>query len=274
MSRKKNVLLYAMLVALLTVIFLVLGWPSVYARRCKTRIYADMNEALASVERANIQLLFAEQANGGVGYGVRASGVIFERENGICYALTACHAVREKSARIVVMTTETPSYDAYRQAQGAAGHVSLQSYYESLPEAKIEYQSEQSDLAIVSFPCAEELDVAELAEERPQKGARIAVVGHPDGIDFFRSFGEITSSGELTFDAGDGRPPNQVWEHNAYESYGSSGGAVFSEQMRLLGINIGGGTDFLGRFRYGVMIPCDRIRTCIAEWRKQETRST
>ena len=62
--------------------------------------------------------------------------------------------------------------------------------------------------------------------------------------------------------------PNQILKHNAYTADGSSGGAVFDEDMKLVGINIGGGVDFLGRYRYGAMIPCEQIRTCVDEWEK------
>ena len=57
-----------------------------------------------------------------------------------------------------------------------------------------------------------------------------------------------------------------VIRHNAYVSPGSSGSAVLDEKMELVGICIGGGTDFLGRFKYGAMIPVDQINTAIKEW--------
>mgnify|MGYP006914488306 CR=1 FL=1 len=44
---------------------------------------------------------------------------------------------------------------------------------------------------------------------------------------------------------------------------------VYNENMELVGINIGGGTDIFGRFRYGVLIACDQIRECLDNWKKR-----
>ena len=35
--------------------------------------------------------------------------------------------------------------------------------------------------------------------------------------------------------------------------------------MKLVGMNIGGGTNILGGFRYSAMIPCEQIRNYIVE---------
>ena len=40
-------------------------------------------------------------------------------------------------------------------------------------------------------------------------------------------------------------------KHNAYVALRSSGRAVFGYEMKLVELNIGGGTDGLRRFRYG-----------------------
>ena len=86
---------------------------------------------------------------------------------------------------------------------------------------------------------------------------------------FIHSFGKITSAKEIIFEADDGRPADRVLKHNAYEEPGSSGGAIYSEQMQVVGLNIGGGRDMFDRFRYGVMIPSDQINECIKEWKSK-----
>jgi len=56
--------------------------------------------------------------------------------------------------------------------------------------------------------------------------------------------------------------------HNAYGAPGSSGGAVFNENMELTGNNIGGGVDIFGGFRFCVMITCDQVKKCLDNWNK------
>ena len=71
-------------------------------------------------------------------------------------------------------------------------------------------------------------------------------------------------SNKLTkFATDDGQSENDVLRHNAYVAPGSSGGAVINNEMKVVGINIGGGTDIFGRFKYGVLIPCVQIQTLI-----------
>ena len=207
----------------------------------------------------------------GFGYSAGASGVVFEKDNDTYYAMTAYHVVKESRANnFIVATALTPTYDEYKKEKGITGHIPQKEYYDAMPLASVEYENEQSDLAIISFRSSEELDAAEVAKENPKEGDKIVAVGNPSDIEghFIQTYGKILSEKEEEFRTNDGQLPSRVLKHSAYESPGSSGGAVFSKEMELAGINAGGGVDFLGRFRYGVMIPADQIQRCIADWRK------
>lgn len=209
--------------------------------------------------------------NEGMRYSAGSSGVIFDKVDDRYYALTAYHVVNNDEANsFIIATALTPTYAEYREEKGITGyrHIPVPEYYELMPEATVEYQNEESDLAIISFKYSEELNVAKVAADNPDKGSRIVCIGNPvdNEENFVHTFGKIKSSKEIAFDSKDGQVPCKILKHSAYEAPGSSGGAVFSEKMELVGINIGGGTDFLGRFRYGAMIPSNQITECIKEW--------
>lgn len=272
MNKKMKPIICILIIALLAGVFIVIIWPSIYDYQCKNRTYSDIELSLDSVESSNIRIISVSGSEDeGVGYSAGASGVIFDYDKGTYYALTAYHVVNDADAdRFIIATALTPTYDEYKKEKGITGHIPQSDYYELMPEAIVEYQSEKADLAIISFRYSEKLDVAEVAVDNPQKGHRIVAIGNPVDAErhFIHSFGKITSSEETTFEAGDGQASNRILKHSAYVAPGSSGGAVFSAQMQLIGINIGGGTDFLGRFRYGVMIPSSQINACIEEWHK------
>ena len=42
--------------------------------------------------------------------------------------------------------------------------------------------------------------------------------------------------------------------------------------MQIVGINIGGGTDFMNRFKYGVMVPCELISEFLEKCNQNNTK--
>ena len=67
------------------------------------------------------------------------------------------------------------------------------------------------------------------------------------------------------FETKDGLPASRTLKHNAYEAPGSSGSVALNEDMEIVGINIGGATDAFGRFKFGVMVPCELVNIFIGE---------
>ena len=274
MRKKHKIVLGFIVFAIICVVGIIGIYPSIYDYQCKNRIYEDMEISVESVMGANIRIIhvYGDEEEGYHGYSAGASGVIFGREDDRYYALTAYHVIHVGDvAKNIVATALTPTYDEYKKEHNLSGHVPPTEYYEIMPELIVEYENEESDLAIVSFRSSDEFYTVPIAEKNPLKGKRIVTVGNPDNAEkeyFVRTYGKITSSKETTFKSNDNQMPNQILKHNAYTADGSSGGAVFDEDMKLVGINIGGGVDFLGRYRYGAMIPCEQIRTCVDEWEK------
>jgi len=258
-------------ILLLVVSICIVVYPSIYARQCKTRVYSDIDAKAETVESANLRVVgvkeeFEENVTT-TAYSAGASGVIFRRDGDVYYALTAYHVVKNNSYTLIG-TVNTPTYSEYRKE----GNKSQYSYYSNFPEAKTEYLSEEADLAIISFKCEEDLAVAQLSASDPSKGTRILVIGNPDNAEkqyFLRNYGVITNAEYTTFATNDGQLPSLVFKHNAYESHGSSGSGVYDENLNLVGINIGGGTDAFNRFKYGVMTPIEQILKCIDEWEKR-----
>lgn len=249
-------------------------FPAIYENDCKTRIYEDLDRRmLSSAMSANICIVRREEAERGnvteYSFSLGASGVIFDKKRGIYYALTANHVVEKKEKDDSVKATFIiqPYGSAPYFKSDSSGNSSIAEYYDGFPTARVEYSDEKSDLAVISFYASEDFQALPLAGTAALSGDRVAVVSNPDGERFVRSFGKILSDESVVFSAGDGRSDNMAIRHSAYTAPGSSGSAVLNENMEIVGINIGGATDFMGRYRYSAMIPLRQIKLFLDNWR-------
>lgn len=263
---KKKIVILISLLLILTVFF-ILGYPSVYQIQCQSRVFQDMQNKLSESMTSNVNVIKVTEHDGMKGYSVGASGVIICKEEQTYYALTAYHVIKEENTFYLVSTINDETINEYRENHPEVGHVDLSGYYSQFAKAKIIYTCEASDLAIIRFKSKQDLAVAYISGTVPVKGDRIVAVGTDavNNIHFVTTYGKVKSGRLSTFQTEDGQIENNVLKHNAYIVEGFSGGAVFNENMELVGITIGGGTDIFGRFRYGAMIPCDQIQQCISE---------
>jgi S1-C subfamily serine protease len=270
--RRKNsrIIIAIIMVVLLVVEISVLVYPIAYESACRNRTYPDLESKInENVMSANIAIVAVSEKQSdnmtSTSYAPGSSGVIFLREGGRYYALTANHVIaKEENTHFLVLPYGSPSFEEYREVNENVG---LSSYYNHFPKLKVEYVDEKYDLAVISFEYDDELSVLIVSESLPEHGSRIALIGNPDGEKFVLNFGKITSRGVVSFVTDDSFAENQVLRHSAYSDHGSSGCVVLNEDMQIAGIEIGGGEDFLGRFRYGAMIPCDQIQEFLKEWR-------
>ena len=263
-SKRKPVIAAVIATALLAAVFLWLA-PALHDKACRERVHADMDAQLSSVENARIRVIHVLETPEGPAYSAGASGVIISGENGLYYALTALHVVSDPTYGFIIMTARTPSWAEFSEKGG----VSVQDYFRSMPEAEVVYQDEEYDLAVLAFSSADKLDIAERAEKNPAKGDRIALIAsrYDSGRRYFgRNFGKVTSSETELFEPDGGHHPAMVLKMNAWITDGSSGGAVYSEEMKLAGMIIGGDFDRLGRFRYGIFMPAEEIAGCLQRW--------
>lgn len=268
MKMMKKTITILLLVFLSFTFLFVLGYPSIYQIQCKNRVYSDIQNKISEDMTSNVNVIKVTEHDGMIGYGVGASGVVIGKEEQTYYALTAYHVIKtEENTSYLVSTTKDETINEYRQNHPEVGHVDLSGYYSQFPTAKIIYTCEESDLAIIRFESEQDLTVAHTSGTVPVKGDRIVAVGTDsvNNMHFVTTYGKVKSGKLFTFQTDDGQTGNNVLKHNAYVVGGFSGGAVFNEDMELVGITIGGGTDALGRFRYGAMIPCSQIQQCISE---------
>lgn len=265
---KKIIAIVTAIIVCILCIGFILIYPSIYEKKAKTAVDLELQNELKKVSSANIGVITVTKDDGATGYSAGASGVIFDRQGRIYYAITAYHVVAKKDG-CLILTAFEETFREYREKTSGTGHGSVEEYYSRLPKANIEYVSEESDLAIIRFELDQELDVASVSTDVPVKKDRIVTVGTQEGDFFVATYGMILSDNLINFASDDEYSENKVMKHSAYVTYGNSGGAVFDADMQIIGMNIGGGTDVFGRFRYGAMIPCDQIQKFISAFREK-----
>lgn len=285
----KRICIIAIIVSVLTPIA-IFAYSMIYDYQCRRRVYEDMEESLTpNVIMSNIRIVthYVEESNStrSSAYGHIASGVIFRREGDTYYALTACHVINKTPedskvhveeeivnsyVEYIVMPYGTPTYAEVKRK--SVVHVTAEEVYEKYTKATLEYCDESKDLAIISFTSEEELGSVAISDAKIEEGERIAVIGNADSESFVTTYGKI-SSDELKSFQPDEQTANMVLHHNAYIAAGSSGCVSLNEDMEIIGINIGGGTDVFGRFRYGAMIPNDQIAEVINNWEETKEKN-
>jgi len=231
----------------------------------RNTVYEDMKESLdqSGVLSANIGIFSRTEKDGSVTFGEGGSGVIFRKDGGSYYALTAAHVVSVEGAELLVFTVNTEMKT--EDVPGAIMNVLSPEVYDAMYTAEIEYVSTRDDLAVIRFSADEDLSVISIADSDPQKDDRIMCIGNPQNDWFALSYGKVTSGMEK-FGEAQGFPSNAM-RHSAYIQVGSSGGAALNEQMQLIGTVPGGSFSPDGKtFRYGVLIPASEIRICLQEW--------
>ncbi|MBR5718339.1 MAG: trypsin-like peptidase domain-containing protein [Clostridia bacterium] len=231
-------------------------------------VYEDMKAAFekANLLSANIGIFTKIENDGSVSYGECGSGVVFEKKDGVYYALTAAHVISVENAQLLVFTVNTEMKTDI--IPGVDYNVLSQESYESMYKAETVYVSKRDDLAVIRFSADENLSIIEIADADPAKGDRIMCVGNPENEWFAVSYGKVTSDIEKYGEA-QGFPSNAM-KHSAYIQVGSSGGAAINEEMKLVGITPGASLSLNGKtFKYGVLIPVSEIRICLDEWNRQ-----
>lgn len=229
-------------------------------------VYEDMKAAFeeADLLSANVGIFTKTEADGSVSYGECGSGVIFEKTDGAYYALTAAHVVSAENAQLLVFTVNTEMKTD--EIPGIDYSVLSQETYESMYTAESVYVSSRDDLAVIRFTAEEALSVVEFADADPAKDDRILCVGNPENEWFAISYGKVTSGMEKFGESTD--HPSNAMKHSAYIQVGSSGGAAFGENMKLVGVTPGASLSPDGKtFYYGVLIPVSEIRLCLDEWK-------
>ncbi|MBQ7522036.1 MAG: trypsin-like peptidase domain-containing protein [Clostridia bacterium] len=250
---------------LISILFIV---PAVYDKKCQNRVFEDMQLQLDKVKTSVIGIIpKTVNEDGSINYSGGGSGVVFEKKDGTYYALSAGHVVADQQATFKVYTDKT-QYNTVDNAvfEQFGIEVVESDFYDSLSDAKVEYVSSESDIAIVSFRSDDDLTVAELTSKDLSKGDRIVCLGHPENKQLTVTYGNITVPLKTINDKS---KTYVVTEHNAYLNFGNSGGGAFSEDMKLTGINTGGYFTTFHYFQGGIYVPSSQLQKFIQEWKSQ-----
>ncbi len=271
----KKIKITIFVVTLILVCVCIFIYPSLYEYQCKTRYFEDFEKKITNeILESNIVIVKQEKKVTedvtSFSWDVGASGVIFDSEDNTYYALTAYHVVRDfENADYIIIPYGIPTYSEY--SKNSNTHISNQMYYEQFEKAQLVFTDEAYDLAVISFKSDKELKVLPICEDNPKYNEAIMVISNPEGEKFIHSYGKICSKDYYIFESNDELTPVSIFKHNAYESYGSSGSVVLNKEMEIVGINIGGGRDFINRFKYGAMVPCELISEFLKKCNQNNT---
>lgn len=283
-KEKRNIICLCVIVVWILSLGTIFVFPVVYQNNCKTRIYEDMRDKISSdVCKANIRIVakVTQKAEGVASkkYGEIGCGVIIDHKDGDYYVLTAAHVVdgktkletgvtldnaAELSQEYFIVPFGEPTYDMARKQSNE--YVPVDDFYDKYQKASVHYISDECDIAVIKFMSDEEYPCLQLSENEIDYNDKIVIFGKSDEEGSLINYGKITSKGYEEFETHDGRKADKVLYHNAFEMPGYSGSAALNEEMKIVGINIGGGTDFLGRFKHGAMVPVSIIKKALEKW--------
>ena len=190
------------------------------------------------------------------------SGVIFDKKDNTYYVITAKHVVEKENSKFKLFTKDTEfSGQLIKADEDINFEIPDDDYYNSLLDSKIEYISNTTDLAILSFEYNGQLTVLNFENNKTSINDRIMVIGHPEGNKYQITYGYIKSGLKNVKN-------DLVVEHNAYMKQGNSGGVALTENMKIAGINIAGSYTLLGHYKVGYMIPYNIVEDNINNWKK------
>lgn len=254
--KNKNVVFIILSIIAVIFVFVIVKEviPIINERDSKNRILNDMQDKSDNVIRGIVGIIPENDTNGLTNHNGVGSGVIFDKKDNTYYVVTAKHVVNIKNSKFKIFTKDTEfSGQTIKADDNVNFEIPDDDYYDSLLDGKIEYISDTTDLAILSFEYDDDLTVLDFESHKLSKNDKIMVIGHPEGNRYQISYGYIKS--DLKNIRG-----NKVIEHNAYMRHGNSGGVALTENMKIAGINIAGSFTLLGHYKVGYMIPYDIVK--------------
>ena len=224
---------------------------------------------------ANIKIVQLKYTSGvnssSIAVSAGASGVIIRKEGDRYFALTANHVISElddvDKTRIVVLGYDDLDFqDSLNKGGEFTGTAN---YYMKFPEITVEYTSEKSDLALISFRSDKAYTPLSLAEDSPQYGDEIASMSNPHGKRNMVTAGKIGSKKFWDFEDESEKAKYSIIAHSSAISEGSSGSTLLNENLDIVGINLGGNENIFHQFVSGMAIPNDQVRAFLEEWGKK-----
>ena len=271
--KNKNAVFIMLSILVVVIAFVIVKEviPIVNENDSKNRIFNEFDDKISELEKSIIGIIPKNELGEYTSYTSIGSGVIFEKQANRYYAITALHVVDYENTTFKAFTRNTNFSGEIIQPDNKINFmIPDEKYYSSLLDLSVEYKSETTDLAIVSFTSDEELPVLEFETNNLNIGDKIICIGHPEGKRYVTTYGYITSNlkdSSYVTNISKIKIHDKVIEHNAYMNHGNSGGAAINENLKLVGINVGGSFTILKHYKKGYMIPYDIIQTNINDWR-------
>jgi serine protease Do len=238
-----------------------------YSHFCKNRVYTEIDERISEeILSANIEIIQRTFEGDNTSYSAGFSGVIFKRTGNKYYALTAYHAVDSlKNSKLITLAYNEPTFIEY--VSTGAKYIGLTEYYKQFPIASVEYYDEKYDLAILSFESNSNFKVLDISDVIAKYGDKVVAIGNPYGEERnMITYGKITSRNLIGFNDEAGKTQYKSLKHSAFIDKGSSGSALMNKNFKIIGINLGGGRDVFGNFRYGMAMPSNKINDFLDQW--------
>ena len=273
--KNKNATFIMLSILVVVVAFVVVKEviPIVNENDSKNRIFSEFDDKISELEKSIIGIIPKNESGEYPSYTSIGSGVIFEKEANKYYAITALHVVDYENSTFKAFTRNTTFSGEIIQPDNKINFmIPDEKYYSALLDLSVEYKSETTDLAIVSFTSDEELPVLEFETNNLNIGDKIICIGHPEGKRYVTTYGYITSNlkdSSYVTNISKIKIHDKVIEHNAYMNHGNSGGAAINENLKLVGINVGGSFSLLKHYKKGYMIPYDIVQKNINDWRNK-----
>ena len=259
--KNKNITFIIISIIVVIAIFIFINEIIPIINENKSRVFTDMQDKSDSVIRGIVGIIPESGTSSLSSHNGVGSGVIFDKIDNTYYVVTAKHVIDVDNSKFKIFTKDTEFSGQTIEADDNVNfEIPNEEYYESLLDGKIEYISDTTDLAILSFEYDGDLTVLTFENNRLSKNDKLMVIGHPDGNRYQISYGYIKSN--LKNVRGD-----KVIAHNAYMRQGNSGGVALTENMKIAGINISGSFTLLGHYKAGYMIPYDIVIDNINKWR-------
>lgn len=262
MKNSKTYFILTTIIIVITLITLKEIIPIINEKESKNRIFNDMQAKSNDVIRAVVGITTENEKEGLKSHSGIGSGVIFDKKDNTYYVITAKHVVEKENSKFKIFTKDTEfSGQLIKADEDINFETPDDDYYNSLLDSKIEYISNTTDLAILSFEYNGQLTVLNFENNKISINDKIMVIGHPEGNKYQITYGYIKSGLKNVKN-------DLVVEHNAYMKQGNSGGVALTENMKIAGINIVGSYTLLGHYKVGYMIPYNIVEDNINNWKK------
>ena len=268
MKTKHKIIFIMILVSIIIVSIFLPSIKSFYNQAMNREFIENVESNALSANIKIVQLKYKNDENSSsTAVSAGASGVIIRKEGNRYFALTANHVISELSdvdkTQIVVM-----GYDDldFKDSLNMGGEFKgIANYYMQFSKVTVEYTSAKYDLALISFMSDKVYTALSLAEDIPKNGDKVASMSNPYGKRNIITAGKIGSEKFWVYEDEAGKIKYPIIKHSAIISGGSSGSALINEDLRIVGINLGGNENLFHQFTSGMAMPNYQIHDFLEE---------